>query len=358
MSASLRIAIIAAARYPIREPFAGGLEAHTWSLAQGLRARGHQVTLFAGHDDLPMPGIAKISPQWPRLSWAARRDTSMAAEAWVAEHHAYLQVMLDMVDTGRKRFDVIHNNSLHYLPVAMARAVPVPTVTTLHTPPTPWLESAIQLGPNPVTFVAVSSHTAQAWRHAVTAEVILNGVDLQKWLPGPGGQRLIWFGRLVAEKGAHLAILAAQRARLALDLVGPVADPGYFHSKVEPLLGEEVRYLGHLGHNELVALVGQAAATLVTPCWDEPYGLVAAESLACATPVAGFARGGLPELADHASAVLVTPGDVDALAAAALRACRLSRTAARRRAETHCSITQMLDSYEALYYRVSQRSAA
>ncbi len=359
MSRALRIAIIASARYPIREPFAGGLEAQTWSLAHGLRARGHQVTLFAGPGDVAMPGIAEIHPRWPEISSVARDDVSMTAPEWVAEHHAYLQVMLEMADTGGARFDVVHNNSLHYLPVAMARSVRVPMVTTLHTPPTPWLESAIQLGPCPITFVAVSEHTARAWRPTVPAvEVILNGIDLERWRPGPGGGGLIWFGRLVPEKGPHLAIQAARRARLPLNLIGPVPNQAYFDEQVKPILGDGIRYLGHLAHRELSTLVGRAAASLVTPCWDEPYGLVAAESLACATPVAGFARGALPELVDPTSAMLGPAGDVDALADAAVGASALSRTMARKHAETHCSIEQMLDGYEALYCRLSQRSAA
>ena len=76
-----------------------------------------------------------------------------------------------MLDLSRTRqFDVVHNNSLHHLPIAMAAAVATPMVTTLHTPPTPWLESAIQAGPCPVTFVAVSEHTARAWRPSASAD--------------------------------------------------------------------------------------------------------------------------------------------------------------------------------------------
>ena len=72
------------------------------------------------------------------------------------------------------------------------------------------------------------------------------------------------------------------------------------------------------------SLLGRAGACLVTPRWDEPYGLVAAEALACGTPVCGFARGALPELLDDRCAVLVEPDDVEALAAALLAAARLS----------------------------------
>ena len=192
----------------------------------------------------------------------------MTAEAWLEEHHAYLTLMLDL--SRSRQFDVVHNNCLHHLPIAMAPAVSTPMVTTLHTPPTPWLESAIQAGPCPVTFVAVSEHTARAWRPGADAEVIRNGVDLDLWQPGPGGGSAIWFGRLVPEKGADLAIRAARTAGLDLDLVGPVADRDYFEDHIRPHLGPHVRYLGHLGRAALADRVGAAAVTLVTPRWTSP----------------------------------------------------------------------------------------
>jgi glycosyltransferase involved in cell wall biosynthesis len=354
MNRQLRIAIIASARYPIRQPFAGGLEAQTWSLAVGLRERGHQVTLFAGSEGDPLSEVAEVHSRWPTISDAAKADSSMPPLAWLEEHHAYLRVMLELAGSGLGRFDVIHNNSLHHLPVAMASAVAVPMVTTLHTPPIPWLESAIQLGPCPVTFVAVSRHTAQAWQHALASvKVIPNGVDLDRWQFGAGGRSLIWFGRLVPEKGPELAIQAARLARLPLDLVGPVSNHRYFTEQVEPLLGDGVRYVGHLEHEGLARLVARSAACLVTPRWDEPYGLVAAEALACGTPVAGFARGALPEVLDDTCGVLVEADDVAALATAAQQAALLPRTAARRRAVGHCSVTAMLDGYERLYQKLA-----
>jgi len=92
---------------------------------------------------------------------------------------------------------------------------------------------------------------------------------------------------------------------------------------------------------------------VVTPCWDEPYGLVVAEALACGTPVAGFSRGALPELLDDTCGVLVAPGDTDALASAIDRAAGLDRRAARRHAERTCSIDAMVDGYERLYAEVA-----
>lgn len=353
----MRIALVASARFPISEPFAGGLEAHTWSLASGLRARQHDVTVFAAPGSDPRLGARELDVRFPTISSAARADISMSPEWWLEEHHAYLSLMLEL---GDAEVDLVHNNSLHYLPVAMASSLPTPVVTTLHTPPTPWLESAIQAPRRcPVTFAAVSEHTARAWRHLVPdAAVVRNGVDVDRWHQGTGGGPAVWSGRIVPEKGAHLAAEAAVLAGVPLRLAGAVMDVGYFDEQVRPWLGREVEYVGHLKTDELVSLVGEASASLVTPCWEEPYGLVVAESLACGTPVAGFSRGALPELVDRRHARLVAPGDVGALAHALTEAVDLDRDAARRHAVATCSVTAMVQRYEDLYGVLTEGRAA
>jgi glycosyltransferase involved in cell wall biosynthesis len=356
MTRPMRIALIGSVRHAIREPFAGGLEAHTWALARALRQRGHEVTVFAGPGCDPALDVQEMPVHWPRLSEGARADVSMPADAWLAEHHAYLTLMLELSRT--RRFDVVHNNCLHHLPIAMAPALSIPMVATLHTPPTPWLESAIQTGPSPVTFVAVSEHTARAWRSSTSADVIRNGVDLDVWRPGPGGGSAIWIGRLVPEKGADLAIRAAQAAGLELDLVGPVSDRCYFDDHIAPHLGPQIRHLGHLDHAALADRVGTASVTLVTPRWDEPYGLVVAESLACGTPVAAFDRGAVAELLDPECGVLAEADDVAGLADAAVRAAALPRHRARARAVSHCSLAHMIDAYESLYTRLAVQDDA
>jgi len=353
----MRIGLVASARFPVCEPFAGGLEAHTWALADGLLRRGHDVTVFAAPGSDPQLGVQELDVRFPDISPAARADVSMSPEWWMQEHHAYLSLMLELVD---RDLDVVHNNSLHYLPIAMASSLRVPVVTTLHTPPTPWLESAIQAPRRcPVTFAAVSEHTADAWRHLVPdATVVRNGIDVDRWQPGLGGGPAVWSGRIVPEKGAHLAAQAAVRAGVPLRMAGPVMDRAYFDQQVRPWLVGDTEYVGHLRTDELVQLVGQASVSLVTPCWEEPYGLVVAESLSCGTPVAGFARGALPELVDRRHGRLVAPGDVGALARALVAASELDRQAVRAHAVRTCSVESMIDGYESLYGATTLEQAA
>ncbi|WP_200944457.1 glycosyltransferase [Geodermatophilus sp. Leaf369] len=350
----LRIALIASSRFPIAEPFAGGLEAHVWQLTRSLAARGHDVTLFAGPGSDPSLGAESLPVRTVEVSPAARADVSMGPEVFLEDHHAYLSLMMELTGARAHDFDLVHNHSLHYLPIAMAPALRVPMVSTLHCPPTPWLESALQSGtPSPVHLVAVSGHTARAWSGVAGVRqpvgVVPNGVDLTRWVAGPGGGPLIWSGRIVPEKGTHLAVQAALAAGRELQIAGPVIDHGYFERTIEPFLGLGVTHLGHLGQDELAAAVGRASVALVTPCWDEPYGLVVAEALACGTPVVAFARGGIPEVLTPAVGRLVPAGDVAALAAAIPEAEGLSRAAARERARTHCSVDTMVTRYEQLY---------
>lgn len=358
--APLRIALVASCAHPVRQPFAGGLESHVWLLARGLRRAGHHVTLFAA----PGSEAGVATREFPSQAWApspvAERDVSMAPRDFLADHHAYLHTMTHLATTLAGDFDLVHNHSHHYLPLAMAPLLPVPMLTTLHTPPTPWLESAISVaGDAHLQFAAVSGHTARAWTClSRQPDIVPNGVDLDRFALGPGGDRLVWTGRLVPEKAPHLAIQAAGAAGMGIDLAGPLSDPAYYRDVVRPLLGGHARYLGHLPHADLADVVSHAAAAVVTPVWDEPYGLVVAEALACGTPVVAFARGGIPEiLGDDRCGALVAPGDIAQMARELPRVVGLDRPRVRAYAEHHCSSARMLQHYLVLYRGLAATTA-
>ncbi len=356
---ALRICLIASSRYPVRQPFAGGLESLTHQLARQLVRRGHEVTLFAAPGSDPELPVAELEIRQIRFSQEALRDVNSPEEEWMTDHHAYLSLMLDLARSGSGRFDVVHNNSLHHLPVAMSAMLEVPVLTTLHTPPTPWLESAIGASSAPVECTAVSWCTAAAWRHVVDAPVVYNGVDLDQWQPGRGGRSAVWTGRLVAEKAPHLAIDAARLVGIPLVLAGPAPDAAYFAREIKPRLSGDITYVGHLDHRPLADLVARSAVAVVTPAWEEPFGLVAIEAMACGTPVAALRRGALPEIVAAGTGALAIGNDPADLAAAMVEALACDRRAAREHIVRSFSAARMVDGYENLYADLlDTRSAA
>lgn len=353
----MRIGILTHVKHPIREPFAGGLEAFTYDTTLALRQRGHDVTLFASSRSASVLDAVAIVDDEDVAEDGARDRQEIFFEAYRAEHVAYMNCMQRL---ERYRFDVVFNNSLHYVPLMMAPLLATPMLTVLHTPPFLELSNALTaVRPTPtMRFATVSASNAKNWAQWVPeCDVISNGIDLTAWLPAaaPTRRHAIWYGRLVPEKGAHLAIDAARQAGLSIEIIGQANDPAYFEKEIAPRLGDQAVYLGHFERARLVRHVQHASVCLVTPCWDEPFGLVVAESLACGTPVAAFARGAIPDLLSTDTGVTVPPGDVTALASAAVGAAGLSRAACRHRAQALWGQDLMLTRYEDLLRDVATR---
>ncbi|THH40375.1 glycosyltransferase [Neolewinella litorea] len=357
----MKIAVIAHLKFPIREPFHGGLEMHTHALVEHLSRRGHDVTLFALPDSDPRFRV--VAP--PLDAVEAAEGIDLFAEEpgfgmdFVNKFHAYASVM-NAIQEGP--FDLVHNNSLHFLPLALAHTLDCPMVTSLHCPPFASLRSGVILA-RPYLgnhFVAVSQSTARQWASDIThCSVVLNGIAVDRWDFSPEGKprTAFWFGRICPEKGPEYAIKAARRAGFRLRLAGSIYDQEYFDRAVAPELDDTVEYIGHLDHAGICREAGRAAVGMFTSTWEEPFGLVLPELLACGTPVVAFDSGATREILDNSCGVIVPKYDVEALAAALPTAARLDRKDCRRRAERDFSVSRMIDGYETIYRRLAPASA-
>ena len=316
MNAGLRVVVIAPLRFPIRPPHSGGLESAVWSEVTGLRARGHEVTLVAVEgSDFVRPGSAY---ELPRLDWPHEVPPTDVTYplGYEATTVPALQRALEAIAAHPHRFDIVSNHCLHPLPIRYAPRLGTPMVTTLHTPPdAAFVAARAAAGPAGSAFLSVSEFTRREWARAgLHSDLLANGVDPAAWPAGPGGDDIVWFGRIVPEKAPHLAVEVARRLGRRLTIAGRIGDRAYAERVLFPVLGSDVTFTGVLAPAQLAELVGRGGATLSTPAWAEPFGLVAPESLMCGTPVVSFAVGGVPEIAARTVGMeLVAPGDVAAM---------------------------------------------
>lgn len=356
----MKIGIIAHLKHPIKAPFAGGLEVFTHQITTLLARRGHEVILFASSrsdDTLPVHPILS-DDDYDEVSGMRIKRKDLPSE-YIAEHHAYFKLMSSIDDYG---LDIIFNNALHYIPITMANTVKTPMLTVLHTPPFYELELAVKAERlNPVmNYVTVSRQSALNWSHLIeNCPVIPNGISLDDWeslFISTDDSYAVWFGRIHPDKGLHLAIEASKKAGIQLKVAGRVADTAYYKNNVLPLLDENTEMLGLLDQKALNTLIAGAKVCLITPCWQEPFGLVVAETMACGTPIAGFKMGALPELIDEFSGILVDFPDTNALANAIGEAKNLDRDKVADAARKF-DIGQMAERYEYMLEQLANKQS-
>jgi glycosyltransferase involved in cell wall biosynthesis len=162
---------------------------------------------------------------------------------------------------------------------------------------------------------------------------------------------LVFLGRLEEIKGPHLAIEIARRTGLSLILAGNIPDAhrAWFDKHVAPHIDNtQIRYIGQVNDAEKNVLLGGAKAFLMPIMWEEPFGIVMAEAMACGTPVLGLRRGAVPEVVEHETTGFVVD-TVDELVAAIDLLPSLSRAACRARVERLYSDAAVTEGYTNIY---------
>jgi glycosyltransferase involved in cell wall biosynthesis len=313
----------------------GPWELITGLLADGLAARGIDVTLFATLDSQTKATLDGVSP--------AGYEESPDLDGRVYEA---LHVSHALRRSGD--FDLVHNH-LDWLPLAFSQHCAAPMLTTIHGFSGSNILPAYRTADS--SYVSISDSDRSPDLDYVAT--VYHGVDLDGLPFDPdGGDGLVAFGRIHPDKGTHTAIEIARRAGRRLTMCGIVQDERYFRELVEPHIdGDRVVYLGSVGPADRARILGGSAALLHPIEFAEPFGLSVVESMACGTPVIAYRKGSMPEVVDEGvtGRLVDTAGE----AVAAVEGIgALDRAACRMRARERFGADRMVDDYLRVYRKV------
>ncbi|MEV6342496.1 glycosyltransferase family 4 protein [Actinoplanes sp. NPDC051851] len=331
----MRVALLGPIAWRTPPRHYGPWELITGLLAEGLVARGVDVTLFATLDSVTAATLEGVA------ATGYEETDAIDGRVWEALHVSHALAR-------SHEFDLVHNH-LDWLPLAFSAHCRAPMLTTVHGFSGPHIVPAYRRSDS--HFVSISdSDRSPELDYLAT---IHHGVDLSGLPFHPdGGDDLILFGRIHPDKGTDIAIEIAERAGRRLVMCGIVQDRAYFEERIEPRIdGERVVYLGSVGPGERGAVLGSGAALLHPIRFAEPFGLSVVESMACGTPVVAYAKGSMPEVIDEGVTGRLV-GSVDAAVAAVDGIGELDRAVCSARARERFSAERMVDEYLAIYRKI------
>ena len=338
----MKVALLSPVWFPVPPTGYGGIELVVALLADGLVDAGHDVTLFASGDSRTK---AELSFMY-----------EVAPSADIGRSQVEIRHALACFERAHE-FDVIHDHSGPPAAV-IAGAVDTPTVHTVHGPllgePGDLYEQIARVSPR-TKLISLSLNQRVPRPDLPWLANVPNALDFSVYPVHPHrGDYLFFLGRMSPEKGAHRAVAVAMEAGLPLKIAGKRREPAeqmYFHELVEPHLREgQIEYLGEVTHGEKVELLQNARATLFPVDWEEPFGLVMIESMACGTPVIATRRGSVPEVVEDGRTGVIVD-DSAGMAAAIEAVDAFDPLDLRRAVEARFSRERMVADYIAAYER-------
>lgn len=338
----MRIAEIAPPWFSIPPTGYGGIEMVVDRLVHGLHERGHEVTLFAPEGSVARATV--VSPLEPA-------GAAEIGDPWFETQHtvsAYLR---------QHEFDLVHDHTLIGTALGSISADHVEVVHTLHGPWTPQACRYYGVVDQHVHLVAISNSQRAANPDVRYAATIPNGIDLDAYplYDGPREDYLVYIGRANRDKAPERAVELAHKAGRPLKLVVKRSEPDeleHWQREVEPLLGPDDELLPELSHDEKVELLQHGHAFIFPIRWQEPFGLVMIEALACGLPVIATPRGAATEIIVDGETGFLRD-DIADLAAVIDRVTEISPEACRSRVTENFSAEAMVRSYEHLFSHVT-----
>ena len=304
----MRILLIMNPGIPVPPVLYGGIERVVYLLAEEYYKLGHEVTLLAGHGSYCSGIVITFGADPSEIKWPNYKEIGFVWKFLVQNH---------------QNFDLIHNfgRLIYFLPVINSRALKI--MSYQRAVSAKGIKLISSLPARSLMFTGCSNYCVSTGNIAGKWTTVYNAIDFSKYNlreTVAADAPLMFLGRLDEIKGVHTAINVAKATSSILWIGGNIPDTpdnyAYYKKVVEPQIdNEQIIYLGALNDGQKNEYLGQAKALLFPIEWDEPFGIVMIEAMACGTPVIAFKRGSVPEVIDEHTGIIVETADemIDAI---------------------------------------------
>lgn len=341
----MRIAQLAPTGIPISPSQNKAIYSHIGQLVDECSTRGHQVTSYA-HADSEVLG-EKVSPtiglDEPNITIDRYKQWESLADCYYAARNGL--------------FDVIHSHLSIMTGFFSRLELKTPTLVSIHSPIEEWMKPVL-LKYRDEKYISFSLAQRAQLPGINWYANIYHGVDTNLFSFNETPDNYVLFlGRITHDKGAHIAIAAAQAANIPLRIAGrSYSSESYWHDSIEPFInGSSVRYFGEVSLEDKIPLIQNAKALVFPTMYQEVFGYVLIEAMSCGTPVIAFPNGSVPEIIkDGVTGFLVN--DESEMVDALKKINTIDRKQVRRRAEQFFSLKRMIAHYEHVYRRVIEET--
>jgi glycosyltransferase involved in cell wall biosynthesis len=261
--------------------------------------------------------------------------------------------MVSKIYQMAKEFDIIHIHPYRRA-IQFAPLTKTPTVFTIHDPIKGLYKFMLeQTKKQPSTFLITLSNAQRKPLPTLNyTGTVYNGLDLKNYPFNPKPKDFFVFaGRFCQEKGVDLAISAAKAAKVKLKLAGGPDKGRFFKEKIKPYLGRDIQYVGMLNFKEMGKFYKEAKGLLYPIRWEEPFGLVMIEAMACGTPVIAFDRGSAKEVIKDGKTGFVV-NSLKEMTEAIKNIDKIKREDCRIWVEKNFTIEKMVENYEKVFYKI------
>ena len=344
----LRIVLVAPPYFDVPPTGYGGVEAVVADLADALVARGNQVTLLgAGRAGT----AARFVPLWDRTL------PDRLGQPYPEVMNALKVRRAVACIAAADGIDIVHDHTFAGpLNAPAYRGLGITTVVTVHGPIDDDLYPYYRELGDEVGLIAISDRQRELAPDLNWVGRVHNALRVQDWpFQADKQDYALFLGRFAPYKGAHLAVRAAHEAGIPLVLAGKCDEPAekaYFEQEVRPLLTESDHFFGPADAVGKRTLLAGARCLLFPVLWEEPFGMVMIEAMACGTPVVALRGGAVPEVVVDGVTGLIRDRPAE-LPAAIERAASLDPAACRRHVAANFGVAQFGSGYEQIYQQLA-----